>query len=141
MLTVQDSPFYRVTAKALIFDDARRLLLTRNGEGFWEVPGGGWEHDESFADGLAREIQEELGVGVTSVGDVLFMYRGVNRRHGFRSLRIVVPVELSSHDLVVGDGMVEARFFDREEFLTLDMTRAEGDIHDFVDRIWPIVAH
>jgi 8-oxo-dGTP pyrophosphatase MutT (NUDIX family) len=45
------STFYRVSIKALVFDDRNRLLvgLTKDEEApGWEIPGGGWEHDETF---------------------------------------------------------------------------------------------
>ena len=46
------SPFYRVAAKAIIFDDQQRMLMVFTDDGNPEVPGGGWEHDESFEDML-----------------------------------------------------------------------------------------
>lgn len=137
MLTVQDSPFYRVTVKALIFDDGGRLLLLKNGDDNWELPGGGWEHDEAFEDCLRREIQEELGVEVRSIGDIAFMYRGLNRRHGFRTLRLVAPAQLVANTITLGDGMSSSAFVDKAEFITLDLHRAEGDIQEYAERIWP----
>ena len=47
-----------------------RFLVTRRQkgahlEGFWEFPGGKCDAGESHADGLIREMREELGVNVT----------------------------------------------------------------------------
>lgn len=51
---------------AVIRDGARILLARRAaGEhlaGYWELPGGKVEADESLAEALARELLEELGV-------------------------------------------------------------------------------
>jgi 8-oxo-dGTP pyrophosphatase MutT (NUDIX family) len=137
MPQITDTPFYRVTAKALIFDDEGRLLLLRNHDDNWELPGGGWEHDESFDDCLRREIHEELGAEVATVGEVVCIYRGVSSRHGYHTLRIVVPVTLAHNDIEGGEDMQGFRFVDRAEFLTLDLTAAEGDILEFVDKFWP----
>ena len=135
MPTVLDSPFYRVTAKALIFQDSK-LLLVRSIKDHWEIPGGGWEHDETFETCLAREIQEELGVRIQTVGPVLLMYKGASHRHGFKTLRITASVELASHEFMLGDDMQEYRFVDKDEFLRLDMMHAEGSVQEYVDQIW-----
>lgn len=130
------SPFYRVTSKAIIFDDAGRLVVVKNHHGDWELPGGGWEHDEDFSSGLAREIREELGVEVRTIGDICIMYRGCNERRGFMTLRLVSPVILMSYDFRQGDDMQEIRHVLRREFLSMDFTASEGEIAAQVDKIW-----
>lgn len=56
------SPFYRVAVKGLIFDDQQRLLMCQTAHGKWEVPGGGWEFDETIEQAFSRELHEELGI-------------------------------------------------------------------------------
>ncbi len=56
-------------AAAVIYDDHGRILLTRRGEamhqgGLWEFPGGKLESGETLAQGLKRELVEELGIDV-----------------------------------------------------------------------------
>ena len=56
-------------AAAALLDDANRVLLARRADaahqgGLWEFPGGKLEPGESVADGLARELHEELGVDI-----------------------------------------------------------------------------
>ncbi len=142
-LNIQDlgdlpSPFYRVAVKAIIFDEQQRMLVLKNDSGDYEIPGGGWEFDESFAECLTREIQEELQVGVASVGPVALTYRGVDKRRGFRILRIAAVVKLEDRELVPSDGMVAAEYVTREQFLALDLMKNEGDIHQYVDTIWKV---
>jgi 8-oxo-dGTP diphosphatase len=55
---------------AAVIEEDNRFLLTRRPrgthlEGFWEFPGGKCDEGESLTDCLAREIDEELGCGVT----------------------------------------------------------------------------
>lgn len=129
------STFYRVTAKALVFDEHRRLLVCQSGD-TWEMPGGGWEHDEPFDICLEREVQEELGVSVQHVDDIAFLYRGKSSR-GYYTIRIAVPVKLSSYEFLPGDGMTGAKFVTRDEFLALNFAKDEAPVKDCVDRIWP----
>lgn len=132
-----ESPFYRVTAKAIIYDDHGRLLVLKTAKGQWELPGGGWEHDEAYHQCLAREIQEELGVKVKVISPVTFIYRGHNRDKGFETLRIVSKVQLESFDFDYGDDMQSAQFVTREQFMDMDWTTNEGSILEHMNQIWP----
>lgn len=57
------SALFRVSAKAVIIEDGRVLLL-RKPSGAWDLPGGRLEDGESLHDALWRETREELGVPV-----------------------------------------------------------------------------
>jgi mutator protein MutT len=58
---------------ALIFRDGKLLITQRQAKshlgGLWEFPGGKREPGETFAQCIAREIHEELGVEI-SVGEL-----------------------------------------------------------------------
>lgn len=56
-------PSHRVGAFAVIFDDQRRALISRRVDnGYYNLPGGGVDPDESVTEGLVREIREETGL-------------------------------------------------------------------------------
>jgi len=131
------SPFYRGTIKAIILDDKKRLLVGRGEETSdkWEIPGGGFEHDESLEECVKREIREELGVDIARVEKVAFVYRGKSV-HGWTVLRVAVPVQLKNYDFKFGV-MTEAKFVTKEELMSLDFAADEGTIKDYVDLIWP----
>ena len=61
---------FTVTAGALIFNDARQVLLLkhrfRSGSG-WGIPGGFLEADEHPEQALRRELREEIGLEVRQV--------------------------------------------------------------------------
>jgi ADP-ribose pyrophosphatase YjhB (NUDIX family) len=44
-----------------------KILLVKESNGRWSLPGGGLEVGESFYDGIKRELGEELGVKVLEV--------------------------------------------------------------------------
>ncbi|OBF87832.1 NUDIX hydrolase [Mycobacterium sp. 852002-51163_SCH5372311] len=52
-------------AGIVIRDDDRVLVIRRDDNGHWEAPGGVLELDESFEDGVRREVLEETGLKVT----------------------------------------------------------------------------
>ncbi|HSX06725.1 MAG TPA: NUDIX hydrolase [Candidatus Saccharimonadia bacterium] len=58
---------YRISVKAVIKDAADRVMLVRQTDGYWELPGGGLEHSENVRKALAREIQEETGLTVEHI--------------------------------------------------------------------------
>jgi 8-oxo-dGTP pyrophosphatase MutT (NUDIX family) len=52
---------------ALVEDDAGRLLLEHRSDApAWSLIGGALEHDETFVEGLRREVYEETGLQVVS---------------------------------------------------------------------------
>lgn len=63
---------FRQAVRALILDPDDAVLLARfvfpNGVEVWALPGGGLEDGESDADGLRRELREELGLVDVVIG-------------------------------------------------------------------------
>ncbi len=78
----------RLGCSAAIFDEHKRVLLTRRADnGQWCLPGGGMESGESAAEACERETFEETGlkirvkrlVGVYSHPDQLVIYPDGNK--------------------------------------------------------------
>lgn len=80
-------PHYTVTA-AVLHRDGTVLIARRPSQGLlgglWEFPGGKLEPGESLAEGLAREIREELGAQI-EVGAPVGVYQ-----HAFTHFRITL---------------------------------------------------
>ena len=130
------SPFYRVSVKAIIVVNDK-LLLSQDGTGKWEVPGGGWEHDETMETALTRELAEELHVIPEHIGDIQFAWRDYSDDRGVHYLRLAVPVSLISYNFTPDDGnLVAARFVSREEFKNLPFQSAEEGVRKYEDKIW-----
>lgn len=53
---------YRISLKALIYNDAGQILVVKEiNRTYWDLPGGGMDYDEDFESSLKRELYEEVG--------------------------------------------------------------------------------
>ena len=52
---------YRVASKAIIIQD-KHLLIVKEPEGWYGLPGGGIDHGQDALQSLVRELREEIGV-------------------------------------------------------------------------------
>jgi 8-oxo-dGTP pyrophosphatase MutT (NUDIX family) len=129
------SPYYRVASRAIIFDHRWRLLVIEDDDGKYELPGGGWEHKESFEACIRREVKEELGVDVLYIGGIWFTYRGKRKNRPW-FLRLCAPVMIDTYDFKMGPGMKRAVWVSRSTFLNVDFTDDEKPIKDYVDMLW-----
>src|SRR6266571_6701951 len=68
----QDGKRFNLRAAAVFVEDDRVLLHRAEYEDFWSLPGGRVEMLELAAEGLRREMREELGEEV-SVGRLLWV--------------------------------------------------------------------
>lgn len=67
-------PTHRVGAFAIIRNDEGAVLISRRVDsGWYNLPGGGVEPDESAPEGLIREVREETGLDV-EVGRLVGLY-------------------------------------------------------------------
>lgn len=129
--------FWRVSAKALIYDADNRLLVFKDKSQEWEMPGGGWEHKETFEQCIRRELAEEIKVRVTSVGGVAFFYQGKTKK-GYPKISIAAKVTIDDSTLKPSDDdIIETKFVTKEEFLQLPFQSGEDVIREHVDQIWP----
>lgn len=131
------SPFYRVSVKALVFDRDDRLLVMRNADGFWELPGGGWEHDETLEQAMRREVREELGVEIDRI-DTATIHPCVGHVPGARYpwLKLAMVAELTSHDFDAEAEMQVTSYVTLAQFKTLQMHRSEQCLQDNAELLW-----
>ena len=117
-----------IVVAAAIVEDRGRYFLTRrlkgvHLEGLWEFPGGKIEPGESLADGLRRELREELGIEV-AVGEEVFAvtHDYEDRRvelHFLACTLLDTPVPLLGQEM---------RWVPRNELRSLEFPRADEEL-------------
>src|SRR3954469_21425074 len=76
---MSDQRIHSVSVAGVVVDHAGRVLvIQRRDNGRWEPPGGILERDETFEEGVVREIAEETGVAV-EVERLTGVYKNMTR--------------------------------------------------------------
>lgn len=106
---------YRVVAKALITNEEGKILVVKENQDFWSLPGGGVDHGESAQDCIKREIQEEIGITDTTINEIVYSTNVYLDQRDMWMTWIVYRAKLDSTDFIFGDGVTDAKFIDSSE--------------------------
>ena len=109
------STIYRVVVKALITNEDGKILVVKENQDFWSLPGGGLEHGESAQDCLKREIREEIGVDNVEIGEIAYSTNVYLDRRDIWMTWIVYKAKINSSNFVFGDGVTDAKYIDIKE--------------------------
>lgn len=125
--------FYRISVKALIENEEGKFLLLREKNDMWELPGGGLDHGEEAHVGLAREIQEEMGVPVQSIEQApSFFTTTLHRKGEYWIANVIYRVQLQHFNITVSDECLEYRFFDKNDTAHVTLF---PNVQAFVDQL------
>lgn len=109
------STIYRVVAKALITDETGKILVVKEGQDFWSLPGGGLEHGETAQDCLKREIQEEIGISNVQVNEIVYSTNVYLDQKNIWMTWIVYKAQVESSNFIFGDGVTDVTYIDINE--------------------------
>jgi 8-oxo-dGTP diphosphatase len=99
-----------MTVDAVIVRDGKILLIKRGSEpykGFWAVPGGYVDFDETTEEAVRREVKEETGLIVTSL-EFIGLYSDP-KRHPKQCVSAAYVVEAKG-EVKVGDDALEFKW-------------------------------
>ncbi|MBP6037892.1 MAG: NUDIX domain-containing protein [Candidatus Saccharimonas sp.] len=132
--------FYRVSVKAVIRDEKGWVLCVSETErNFWELPGGGLDHGETVQQGLARELEEEIGyIGKFSYAyaDITTLYTDTEERC---TMNIAFNVILADPGAIcAGRDVFQMGYKDPEQFKDVDYRGGQLIYKHAVDHNFPI---
>jgi 8-oxo-dGTP pyrophosphatase MutT (NUDIX family) len=126
-----DPCYYRISIKGLVRDGGGKIMLVLQDDGYWELPGGGLEHNEDPKDCLAREIMEEAGLAVTSVAQIPRYFITVQRfGHDTFIANVIYEVTLANLDFTPSQECQELRFVDLTEMDKLNLFPTTRKFYD-----------
>ena len=120
----------RVVCEAVCVRD-RQILLVKGNRGLtkdrWTLPGGFVRFGEHPADGLRREIQEELGVDA-EIGECLAMRSKLGKPSRLHWLLFFYRAEIVGNPVANPDEIAELRFLDPEAAVELLSDRVMAEV-------------
>lgn len=85
---------FRISIKCVIKNaDGELLVVKETGRAYWDLPGGGMDHDESLQQAIARELKEEVNLEGAFTYRILAVEEPDYLQHGFWQVRLVFAVE------------------------------------------------
>ena len=124
----REYPDRPIAAVGAVVIDQGRVLLIRRGKpprpGLWSLPGGGQELGESYIEAALREVREETGLIVESLGlvDIVdSITRDESGRVRFHYLLADIVACPVGGTLKAGGDATEARWFSAEEAFALPL--------------------
>lgn len=113
----------RVSLKAVILDERGRVLVVKeSGRDWWDIPGGGLDHDETIKQALARELKEEVSlIGSFEYETILAEDPHYLENHNLYQMRITFLVKPTVMNFEPGDDGDEVQFIDPVEYERSDL--------------------
>jgi len=109
---------YRVSLKGLVRNDKGEVLVVKEiGRDWWDLPGGGMDHNENIKTAIAREMMEEVNLD----GEFSFRILTVDEPayldvHDFWQLRLVFEIKPENMSFSAGEDGDEIAFIHPETF-------------------------
>jgi 8-oxo-dGTP diphosphatase len=116
-------------------ESGKYLLIRRADTGTWSMPGGTLEWGETLRTALAREVKEESGATVSSIGRLVGVYTRPDRDPRFHAVTIVVEVTVDASRLGPSNPLEirEAKLFERNELPASLAMGAEDMLRDALE--------
>lgn len=119
-MSLYPNTFYRISIKALIQDENNKILLVKEDNWKWELPGWWLDHGELAQDWLNREIMEEMWLKTTHIDKNPSYFLTWFENNKWKS-NIVYKTKLYDLNFTATEECVEIWFFTKQEALKLDL--------------------
>ena len=109
--------WYRISVKALIYNDKWEFLLCKESNGVWDFPGGWLDHWEKPDVCIKRELQEEMWLEVTEISNTPKYFVTAHRPESKSRpwiANVFYEVKVKDLNFTPSDECVEIWFFNKE---------------------------
>jgi 8-oxo-dGTP diphosphatase len=123
---------FRVSIKGLVRNDKDEVLVVKEtGRTWWDLPGGGMDHEESIKQAIARELREEVNL----IGDFTYHVIAVEepsflQRAKIWQIRLIFEVMPENMTFEPGDDGDEVMFINPEKLRDSD-DLAERKVYEY----------
>lgn len=118
LLNRKNDYLYRVSLKGLVRNQKGEVLVVKeSGRTWWDLPGGGMDHDENVHSALAREMYEEVKLsGEFSFRPIAVDEPGFLDHANVWQLRIIFEIIPENLEFSAGEDADELCFINPDEF-------------------------
>ncbi|MFA4998748.1 MAG: NUDIX domain-containing protein [Candidatus Paceibacterota bacterium] len=112
-----------IVVAALIEKDGKFLLereVIESGKEYWLIPGGKVEYGETLTEALEREIKEETNLDI-EVKEFIDFQEAIHVKYNYHTVIFFYRATTKSEKIILEDGILEAKFFTKEEIKSLNM--------------------
>lgn len=127
--------FYRVSAKALIYNELWEFLLCKEESGVWDFPGGWLDHGENIEGCLKRELQEEMWLDVVEINTrpkyFITAHKPLSKTRPWIA-NIFYEIKVKDLNFTSSDECIEIWFFTKEKAEKLNIL---ANVKEFLKEI------
>jgi len=119
-----ENAWYRISVKALIYNDKWKFLLCKESNWTWDLPWGWLDHNENPISCLKRELLEEMWLKITNIDKVPMYFITAHKPKSKTRpwiANICYKAEVENLNFTSSDECVEIWFFNINSAKNLDL--------------------
>lgn len=102
---------YRISVKSLIRNEKGEILVVKeDGRNYWDLPGGGMDHNEDIKSAIAREMKEEVNLEGNFEYKIIATDDPALVKHGFWQVRLIYELKPENMKFSAGEDGDEVAF-------------------------------
>ncbi len=118
---IDPNKIFQISIKGLVFDAEGRVLVLKEHDGRWDLPGGRLEHGERWQDALRRECKEEMGVNCEIIDEHPYFFWSAQDVDNNWRLLLCFRITLDSLDFIENKENVDHGFFAKKDLDKIDL--------------------
>lgn len=129
-ISVWKEPWAKRFARVTLFVDFgdQFVIVMDTSNGFWFLPGGGVEHNESIEETAKREAFEELGLGI-KIGRIIKTFHVTLISRETRE-QLKIPPYIAVHATPIR-GQINTEYAPNRKIILIKKKKCENLLHDF----------